>query len=99
MTRLSISAAAGVLAACGLLVWADANPDKVLTGSAAFATVLTEKPGVFRKLTPADLPPPFATSSATAFPRVAARPDGVCPKHPLASASTSMPRGCEFPAP
>lgn len=68
MTRLSISmAAVGALAAGGLLVWADANPDKVLTGSAAFATVLTEKPGVFRKLTPADLPQPFATASVTAF--------------------------------
>lgn len=60
-------AAVGALAAGGLLVWADANPDKVLTGSAAFATVLTEKPGVFRKLTPADLPQPFATASVTAF--------------------------------
>lgn len=82
MKNLSISCGVGVLAVGGLLVWADANPDKVLTGNAAFASVLTEKPGIFRKLTPADLPQPNATPSVTAFPRVAPRPDGVMPQAP-----------------
>src|SRR6185312_13941605 len=80
MKKLSISLAASLLAACGLLVWADANPDKVLTGTAAFTSAQTEKPGTFRKLTPADLPQPNATPSATAFPRVIARPEGVLPQ-------------------
>jgi glucose/arabinose dehydrogenase len=80
MKSLSISLAAGALTLGGLLVWADANPDKVLTGRDAFATVLTEKPGTFRKVTPADLPQPHPEQSAVNFPRVAPRPDGATPQ-------------------
>lgn len=80
MKKRSLSLVSGVLAISGLLVWADANPDKVLTGSAAFSSVLTQKPGTFRKLTPADLPAPYATSSVSGFPRVIARPAGAMPQ-------------------
>jgi glucose/arabinose dehydrogenase len=66
--------------ACALMVWADATPDKVLTGSAAFSTALTEKPGLFRKLTPADLPEPNATRSASNQSHIVARPDGAMPQ-------------------
>ena len=89
MKKLSVSLALGVLSAGGLLVWADANPDKVLTGSAAFSTVLTEKAGTFRKLTPADLPQPNATPPAMNFGRVVARPDGVMP-HGLPGFSVNL---------
>src|SRR5205809_5435940 len=82
MKKLSIFLALGVAAVGGLLLWADANPDVVLTGSAAFSTALTVKPGIFRKLTPADLPPPYATPSAGGFPRVVPRPDDVLPQAP-----------------
>jgi glucose/arabinose dehydrogenase len=78
MKKLSL--ALSVLAIGGVLVWADANPDKVLTGSAAFSSALTQKPGTFRKLTPADLPAPYATSSVSGFPRVVARPAGAMPQ-------------------
>jgi uncharacterized protein (TIGR03437 family) len=82
MKKRSFTVPAGLLAISGLLVWADANPTNVLTGSAAFSSVQTQKPGIFRKLTPADLPQPYATQSVTAFPQVVARPAGVMPQAP-----------------
>lgn len=80
MKKLSHLSIAAALAAGSLLVWADANPDKVLTGSAAFATVLNEKPGLFRKVTPADLPAPHPEQSVANFPRLAPRPEGAMPQ-------------------
>jgi glucose/arabinose dehydrogenase len=52
------------------------------TGQAAFADSRSLKPGQFRKLTVADLPQPFATKSATNFPRVVPRPANVFPQGP-----------------
>lgn len=80
MKNLSIFLAAGITAIGGLLVWADATPDKVLTGSAAFTNAKTEKPGVFRKITPADLPQPNPAEAVGNFPRVVPRPDGMMPQ-------------------
>uniref|UniRef100_Q023F3 NHL repeat containing protein n=1 Tax=Solibacter usitatus (strain Ellin6076) TaxID=234267 RepID=Q023F3_SOLUE len=75
-----LSLVSSAVAISGLLAWADAYPDKVLTGKAAFSDVITQKPGLFRKLTPADLPAPYATSSVSGFPRVVARPAGALPQ-------------------
>ena len=61
------------------LLKADATPDKLLTGIAAFSSTATERPGLFRKLTPADLPQPRATPSANNSSHIVARPDGVLP--------------------
>jgi glucose/arabinose dehydrogenase len=58
----------------------DAIPDKILTGTSAFSSAATERPGLFRKLTPADLPPPNATPSASNESHIVARPDGVLPQ-------------------
>ncbi len=69
-----------VVVLSAVLIWADASPDTVLTGPAAFSTALTEKPGLFRKLTPADLPAPNATPSASNNSHIVARPDGVLPQ-------------------
>ena len=84
MRRVLVSLAAiGVLALAGGAVHfalGDAKPDKVLSGSAAFSTYQTEKPGTFRKLTPADLPQPYATKSASNNSHIVARPDGVLPQ-------------------
>jgi glucose/arabinose dehydrogenase len=41
-----------------------------------------EKPGLVRKITPKDLPPPFATPSAGNGPEVVARPEGAWPQVP-----------------
>jgi len=47
-----------------------------------FADASTLQPGEFHKITPADLPRPFATPSAQNFGSVVARPQGVMPKAP-----------------
>jgi glucose/arabinose dehydrogenase len=64
------------------LALGDANPTQVLTGNAAFSSAATERPGLFRKLTPADLPRPNATPSASNSSHIVARPDGVVPVGP-----------------
>lgn len=45
-----------------------------------FADAQTLKPGTFHKITPADLPKPFATKSSANFGRVVPRPEGVMPQ-------------------
>ncbi len=54
-------------------------PD-VITGKAAFIDYTQQKPGVFRKITVADLPEPFATESVDNGPRVVPRPSGAWPQ-------------------
>lgn len=54
-----------------------AHAQTSLTGDAAVGVDWTkDAPGVRHKLTLADLPPPYATESATNDPRVVSRPDG-----------------------
>ncbi len=48
----------------------------MLTGQAAFADWRADAPGVRWHITPADLPRPFATRSASVFPEVVAPPAG-----------------------
>jgi glucose/arabinose dehydrogenase len=61
---------------------ARAAEQTVRTGKAAFGDWTTDAPGVRRKITVADLPPPFATESSGNFPRVVAPPDDAMPKVP-----------------
>lgn len=56
-----------------------ANP---ITGQEAFAGWEQQKPGVFRKITVADLPQPNATPSADNDPEVVKRPAGAMPQAP-----------------
>src|ERR1051326_3506264 len=61
----------------------DAAQDRrVLTGRAAFGDWRDDAPGVWRHITPADLPPPGASPSVTNFPRKVARPAGAVPQVP-----------------
>ena len=69
------------------------NPDGVLTGKAAFADWSTEKPGVRRHITVADLPEPFATTAAFNMPRVVRRPEGAWPQVPEGFAVTEFATG------
>jgi glucose/arabinose dehydrogenase len=56
-------------------------PDrKVITGKEAFEDYTQEKPGVFRKITLADLPQPFATESVDNGPNVVPRPANAWPQ-------------------
>jgi glucose/arabinose dehydrogenase len=54
----------------------------VLTGEAAMGDFSTDAPGVRRKLTTADLRPPYETKSADNEPRLVDRPDGAWPRVP-----------------
>ena len=56
--------------------------DAVRTGPAAYGDWRTDAPGVRRLITPADLPPPFATLSAGNPSRLAARKPSDVPKAP-----------------
>jgi glucose/arabinose dehydrogenase len=50
--------------------------------STPFTDYRYEKPGLIHKITVEDLPPPFATPSATNGPKIVARPEGAWPQAP-----------------
>jgi glucose/arabinose dehydrogenase len=54
--------------------------DKVLKGKEAFTSWEADAPGVTRLITPADIPPPFATEDASNGPDKAARTEKDVPK-------------------
>lgn len=54
----------------------------LLTGEAAYGDWTTDAPGVRRRITPADMPPPFATKNAANGPHIVPRPAGAAPKVP-----------------
>jgi glucose/arabinose dehydrogenase len=78
------------LVACGmaaLLYAAGPKPDTsdvkdVLTGTAAFDTFETERPGTFRKITVPDLPKPYATEGVGNPPHIVPRPANAWPQAP-----------------
>ena len=51
----------------------------VVTGPNAFTDYKQEKPGIFRKITVADLPQPYATKSSPNSPTRGERPEGAWP--------------------
>jgi glucose/arabinose dehydrogenase len=59
-----------------------APSQRVLTGDAAKGDWTTDAPGVRRKLTPADLPAPFATQSVKNHARMVSPPQGATPQVP-----------------
>lgn len=85
MHRLSWSASALMVIAAGWMAIQAAekvDAKSLRTGQAAFADAKTLTPGTFHKITPADLPAPYATKSATNFPTVVPRPADAWPKAP-----------------
>ncbi len=78
--ELTLASLAGAALICGS-VWAATNAD-ILTGQAAFSDFRGERPGATRKITPVDLPKPYATSSARNQANVVARPAGAMPIAP-----------------
>ncbi len=82
---VSLSGAAISAGISVALAWPPADePVTVLTGASAFSTIATEKPGLFRKITVADLPAPYATPSAANQSHIVPRP---------ANASLQVPPG------
>ena len=73
-TLLAAFLAAPILAGCQA---ASAPPPK-----APFTDYRYEKPGTTRKITPQDLPAPYATKSAANGPNLVARPNNVWPQAP-----------------
>ncbi len=72
---------AGLLVAC-LAASAALADDGVRTGRAAYGDWRSDAPGVQRLITPADLPPPYATPSVDNVSSHLARPPGALPKAP-----------------
>lgn len=64
------------------LAQGDASPSSVLTGNAAFVSSIEVKPGIFRKVTVADLPKPFVTESVATRSKIVPRPTGALPQAP-----------------
>src|SRR5471030_1350105 len=84
MNRFTRAAAMGAIVLAGSfaikLALANANPKNVLTGDSAFASFSNVKPGVWRHITPNDLPKPFATESSNNGARVVPRPADAWPQ-------------------
>src|SRR5437588_12626857 len=86
LPALLIGATGGFAGTCGSArvqrAARKAPPGRVLTGQAALGDWTTDAPGVRRRITTADLPPPYATRSVDNGPRVVARPQGAWPRVP-----------------
>jgi len=61
---------------------AASRSDAPLTGRAALGDATSDAPGVRRRITTADLPPPFATESSQNGPSIVKRPPGALPRVP-----------------
>jgi glucose/arabinose dehydrogenase len=71
--------------------------EAVRTGAAAVGDWRTDAPGVRRLITPADLPPPFATLSAANMSQRAVRTEADVPKAPPGFAVDLFASGLNFP--
>jgi glucose/arabinose dehydrogenase len=76
-------AALTLLAAASPSIWADGPPAQpTITGTAAFEDYSQQSPGVRRKITAADLPAPYATTSVDNGPSLVPKPADAWPKAP-----------------
>src|SRR5580692_7719067 len=72
-------AAIAVIALLGAGLTARAA-ETLYQGKDAYGDYTRDAPGVWHKVTVTDLPKPFATESARAFPKLATKPDDAMPK-------------------
>lgn len=72
-------------------------PGALATGQAALGDWTTDAPGVRRKITPADMPPPFATKSANNGAHEIDRPRGALPKVPAGFTVSLFASGLQNP--
>jgi glucose/arabinose dehydrogenase len=88
----------GVLVLLALVGAGAAFADEaVRTGAAAFGDWRSDAPGVRRLITPAELPPPFATLSAANMSQIKARTDADVPKAPPGFAVDLFASGLNVP--
>jgi len=92
------------VAACGCaVIGGRANagggrqPATVLTGQAALGDWTTDAPGVRRRITVADLPPPYATPSVDRGAKMVPRPADAWPKAPEGFKVEQLASGLENP--
>src|ERR1700730_3875238 len=76
--------------------WA-AETSPLLKRSAAFGCFRTDTPGVRRKITPTDLPPPFATESAENSPTIVPQPGGATLRLPSGFVVQKFATGLDDP--
>lgn len=86
---LSVCAAFFMMAAPG--------EHQTITGKAAFTDYSQEKPGTFRKITVADLPPPFASESVDNQPDEISRPSDAWPQAPAGFKVELYASGLNYP--
>jgi glucose/arabinose dehydrogenase len=86
-----------VLAGCLLATGAALAEEAVRVGAAAYGDWRTDAPGIRRLITPADLPPPFATLSAANPSRRAARTPSELPKAPVGFLVDLFAKGLSAP--
>ena len=78
-----IALALAAIGTCAIgIAFGNADPKNVLQGQSAFASHTNVKPGVWRHLTPGDLPKPGATPSSPNFPRLVPKPADAWPQAP-----------------
>ncbi|MGO9641637.1 MAG: PQQ-dependent sugar dehydrogenase [Candidatus Acidiferrales bacterium] len=82
MKRWGIALLAVVCFGCLVLFSEDELPHDVVTGPAAFHSFEAEHPGVYRKITVADLPEPYATRAVSNGPKLVPHPAGAIPQAP-----------------
>jgi len=78
MATICASTVAGLLGAQGVA----AEGQKALLGAAAYGDWRADAPGVLRRITPEDMPAPYAGEVAASGPKVVPRPDAAWPKAP-----------------
>ena len=93
MAGFVLGAAAWILQAAGEKV----DPKNLLSGPSAFLGFRSLKPGTFRKITAADLPKPFATSSSSNAATVVARPADAWPQAPVGFRVDLYATGLDMP--
>ena len=111
MNKSGVTALLGTLIAAALLLAAytvedgaraepappQSNSSAALRGRAAFGDVSTDRPGVRRVITTADLVAPYGTESVRNFPRVVPRPENAWPQAPAGFAVQLYAGGLEMP--
>src|SRR5690242_21749829 len=73
------------------------NKDNPITGSAAYADWAQQKPGIFRKITAADMPKPHATRSVDNDADVVTRPKDAMPQAPAGFKVEIYAEGLDYP--
>jgi glucose/arabinose dehydrogenase len=80
--EMSASITVGFLLISAVACAESANPARAPAPPAPFTDYRYEKPGTLHRITPADLPPPYATKSATNGPKLVDRPKNAWPQAP-----------------